>query len=188
MEEHLPEMPANKGALRGRTVVCHGDSLTWGFMVQREESYPSRLERDLGPPWRVVNTGECGDTAEGGLSRLASQVLTTNPRLVLIGFGANDFYDCVPAKRAFEALGSMVARVLADGAQCVLWGFPLSEAWAEGYLRIARERGVPLLDFLHPDVYGVQGNVFADGVHLTAGGYAAVERRALPVVRRMLAP
>ena len=186
MEEYQPDHPSRMGPHRREAIVCHGDSLTWGFMINREESYPARLERHLGGDWQVFNTGQNGDTAEGGLTRLSREVLPKNPRLVVIGFGTNDFYDGVPSKRVFSAMDEMVERVVADGAEVILWGFPLSKAYGQGYEFIARKHKVPLLDYLHADIYGRQGNVFPDGIHLTAAGYAAVEARVLPVVLRIL--
>lgn len=186
MEEYQPDRPPRFDRGRRPVVVCHGDSLTWGFMVNREESYPARLERHLGGDWQVINAGQNGDTASGGLTRLGGEVLPKNARLVIIGFGTNDFYDGVPSKRVFRDLDIMVQHVLADGAACILWGFPLSQAYGQGYEFIARKHKVPLLDYLHEDIYGQQGNVFPDGVHLTASGYAAVEARVLSVVRRVL--
>ena len=186
MEEILQDHQSRINKSRHTVVVCHGDSLTWGFMVNREDCYPARLERHLGGDWQVINTGQNGATAEGGLTRLTREALPNNPRLVIIGVGTNDFYDGVPSKRVFAAMDEMVGRVLADGSEVILWGFPHSQAYGQGYEFIARKHKVPLLDYLHDDIYGQQGNVFPDGVHLTASGYAAVEARVLPVVRRVL--
>ena len=50
-------------------ILALGDSLTAGFGVKDEESYPSQLQVKIssaGLPYRVVNAGVSGDTTAGG--------------------------------------------------------------------------------------------------------------------------
>jgi acyl-CoA thioesterase-1 len=81
------------------TLVCLGDSLTAGYgaTVPREEdkskSYPAYLEGKVAIP--VINAGISGDTTAGALARLEGDVLSKNPRIVIINLGANDLDDGV---------------------------------------------------------------------------------------------
>src|SRR5215471_1675190 len=73
-------------------IVAFGDSMTAGFGVPGEQSYPSQFQKSLdalGYNYRVVNMGVTGDTTSGGRSRL-SRVLGANPLIVILELGAND--------------------------------------------------------------------------------------------------
>ena len=54
-------------------ILAFGNSLTAGFGVPDNESYPSRLQNILvqnGYPHKVINAGVSGDTTAGGLRRI----------------------------------------------------------------------------------------------------------------------
>jgi lysophospholipase L1-like esterase len=71
------------------TVVCFGDSLTYGKgRASIEESYPLILQKSINI--QVINSGvEYFDTTADGLERIKRDVLAYNPVIVLIGFGGN---------------------------------------------------------------------------------------------------
>ncbi len=52
----------------GTSIVCFGDSLTYGTGASEGMDYPSRLSEMLGEP--VVNAGVPGDTTGAALRRL----------------------------------------------------------------------------------------------------------------------
>ena len=75
-------------------VLCLGDSCTFGFRVDQEQTYPSQLQsylRAQGLPGAVVlNCGVPGYSSFQG-ARLTSQLLSRlRPDFVVIAFGAND--------------------------------------------------------------------------------------------------
>src|SRR5947209_4415442 len=54
-------------------IACFGDSITAGFGVDPDASYPANLQRDLdaaGYKYRVANMGVSGETTKDGLSRV----------------------------------------------------------------------------------------------------------------------
>jgi lysophospholipase L1-like esterase len=75
-------------------LVCFGDSLTAGYGASvpdqddAAKAYPAYLEKKLTIP--VHNAGVSGDTSEDGLARIEKDILSKNPRIVIIEFGAND--------------------------------------------------------------------------------------------------
>jgi acyl-CoA thioesterase-1 len=73
-------------------IVAFGDSLTAGYGVKLEESYPAILEKILqknNPNIEIINMGVSGETTTGGLARV-DFVISQKPDLVLLGLGAND--------------------------------------------------------------------------------------------------
>jgi lysophospholipase L1-like esterase len=91
------------------TVLGLGDSLTYGWMVDRGffDRFVDELERRY-PRTIFVrrNAGVPGDTAAGGLLRL-DELLEESPDLALIQFGVNDLFSGEDPVR----FGSTVARI-----------------------------------------------------------------------------
>jgi len=78
------------------TIVALGDSLTYGWMVDR--GYLDFLEAMIGQRYGegrcvLINRGISGDTAEGGLQRLERDVLALRPDCVFLQFALNDAFS-----------------------------------------------------------------------------------------------
>ena len=73
----------------GQKIVFYGDSITHGGMYEYyvQLFYATRFP---GRKITVINAGVSGDTAAGGLFRLAPDVLVHKPDLVYMMFGMND--------------------------------------------------------------------------------------------------
>ena len=86
---------------KSKPIVCFGDSLTEGFgattpfFVDIKNSYPAFLQKKVIA--EIVNAGISGDTSTGALARLDKDVLSYDPRAVVILLGANDFFWQRPA-------------------------------------------------------------------------------------------
>ncbi len=69
-EAAVPVPPANPPV--EKTVLVMGDSLTAGYQLPPEDSYPAQLEKLMvteGFDYRVSNAGVSGDTSAGLLER-----------------------------------------------------------------------------------------------------------------------
>ncbi len=74
-------------------IVCFGDSVTFGWNVEYENSYPVVLKRLLEGSYTrigVINSGIGGNTVIDAYSRLDNDIFYFNPHLVIINFGLND--------------------------------------------------------------------------------------------------
>jgi lysophospholipase L1-like esterase len=74
-------------------IVCFGDSVTFGWNVRYDFSYPYLLEKNLAgkyPGIKVINCGVGGDTIKEALARIDKDVLSYKPHIVIINFGLND--------------------------------------------------------------------------------------------------
>jgi lysophospholipase L1-like esterase len=83
---------ADDGSVRILTV---GDSCTWGWRVQQEESYPAVLQQLLDAQfgahrYQVINAGVPGYTSYEALTYLRDSGLALHPAIVIIGVGFND--------------------------------------------------------------------------------------------------
>ena len=83
---------ALQAAPRTPVILAIGDSMTAGYGVAAELSYPAQLEKELntrGFDYRVVNQGVTGSTTVQALGRL-NRALMIQPDIVIIQFGGND--------------------------------------------------------------------------------------------------
>jgi lysophospholipase L1-like esterase len=161
---------------QGVAVVALGDSLTSGYQMGPGESYPEQLSVRIGRP--VLNRGVSGDSTAEGLARLERDVLAENPRIVIVGLGANDLLRRQPAEPAFVNLRAIVDRVQAKGALVVLLGVNgrLYGDWGPRYRALARETGCVYVPDLLDGVFG-QPALMYDQIHPNAKGYAKIAER-----------
>jgi acyl-CoA thioesterase-1 len=179
-------------------IVCFGDSLTAGYGIDPSASYPSDLQRRLdaaGYRYRVVNEGVSGNTTKDGLERIA-RVLARKPQIVVLEFGGNDGLRGLPVENTQRNLALMIEKLQSSGAKVALAGISLPPQYGGDYISrfnaiypaLAKQFHLPLLPFLLQDVYGVAGDIQADGVHPTTQGAkqvaANVQKLVLPLLKK----
>ena len=84
---------SHKTSLRGnpRHLLCFGDSITFGFGVSDNESYPAALSARLEPlGMEVRNAGVTGYTSYQTLRRLKQELKSQRPEIVTLLIGWND--------------------------------------------------------------------------------------------------
>jgi acyl-CoA hydrolase len=161
----------------GTPVLCFGDSVTHGTGAAADEDYPTRLAELTG--WRIHNAGIPGDTADRARGRIRAVLEETQPKLVLVEIGGNDFLRRRPEAAVREDIRQILAAVRAFGAQPVLVAVPRfsivgavagSLPDAEIYAELAKEEKVPLVDKVFADVLSDE-RLKADQIHPNAAGY-----------------
>ena len=103
------------------TIVAFGDSITYGYGVALEESYPAQLQKLLGV--EVVNAGISGEESAEGLVRLPS-LLEAKPKVVILCHGGNDILRQRSTLNLQKNLLEMIKLIQASGAEVVLVGVP----------------------------------------------------------------
>ncbi len=165
-----------------RVILAVGDSMTAGYGIPREQSYPAQLERELlrlGFNYRVVNHGVTGSTsaqALGGFTR----GLALSPDIVIIQLGGNDAAAGIRPDVARENIRKMIQRLRPGHARVFLAGgrFPYLD-------ELAKSEGVTVIPFLE----GVEGHpelLIEDRRHPNGEGYAIVVRNILKVLEPVL--
>ncbi|HTZ60425.1 MAG TPA: arylesterase [Acidobacteriaceae bacterium] len=185
--------PSPAVAPDGRPViVAFGDSLTAGYGADPGQSYPDYLQNDLeakGYHYQVINQGISGNTTKDGVDRL-QDVLQLKPVLVIVAFGGNDGLRGLPIASTRENLDRIVSTLLHSGAKVVLGGITLPPNYGPDYIHqfnqtyalLAAKYHVPMLPFLLKNVWGVPGDMQADGIHATDQGNAQVAKNLLPLI------
>lgn len=177
-------------------IVCFGDSLTAGYGVQHDQSYPANLQRDLdaqGYHYRVVNMGISGETTKDGLARV-QRVIAQNPQIVVVEFGGNDGLRGVPVRDTQTNLDTIVSMLKKTVPHVAMAGLTLPPNYGQVYVgqfnamfpAVAKKNGVPLLPFIYKDVYGKPGYIQEDGVHPTAIGCVQVAKNIEGLIKPLL--
>jgi acyl-CoA thioesterase-1 len=177
-------------------IVAFGDSLTAGYGVAPEQSYPALLAERLrreGYDYRVVNAGVSGDTTAGGLRRV-DWALRLRPEIVILELGVNDALRGQSLASVRANLEQLVARFQAGGARVLVAGMRLppnyGTRYAEDFHRlfgeVARARNAPYMPFFLDGVGAVPRLNLPDGIHPTAEGYAIVVDRLWPYLQPLL--
>jgi acyl-CoA thioesterase-1 len=187
-----PESPPQRECRRGGTIVAVGDSLTAGFGVAAEESYPALLERklrDAGYEFQVINAGINGEKSGEALARV-ERILALQPDIVILQTGANDGLRNVPPAEMKGNIQALVHALKGHGITMVLAGMKnlksrkgdYDEVFVRAYPEIAEEEGCILIPLFLAGVAGIPNLNRADGIHPTAEGYRIVVETVYPFV------
>ena len=104
------------------TILCLGDSFTYGVGASQEKSYPRQLEnllnsRAKGKIIRVVNRGIGGSNTTLVLSELQDNIAVVKPDLVILWAGISNywdytgFYEYLQGKTLFSLMGDNFCRM-----------------------------------------------------------------------------
>ena len=165
-------------------VLALGDSLTAGFGVQEEESFPSRLQLKIDQVnlgYKVINAGVSGDTTAGGVRRI-EWLMKHKPNIVILALGANDGLRGLSIKEMRTNLETMIRISHDNNAKVLLAGMKALPNYGEDYQvkfeavysDLAKKYDLILLPFLLEGVAGVREHTRPDGLHPTASGYKIV--------------
>ena len=91
----------------GETIVCFGDSLTYGTGATRDNAYPAQLSRLIGR--EVINAGVPGETTAAALRRV-EEIIPLKPGVVMITLGGNDLKNGVNRGEAFRNLEQIIRK------------------------------------------------------------------------------
>jgi acyl-CoA thioesterase-1 len=189
----------NSSALAGESkpvILAFGDSLTAGFGLPEEESYPSRLQEILkreGYPHKVVNAGVSGDTTAGGVRRI-NWLMRHEPKIVILALGANDGLRGLPLDEMEANLEKIIqfcqekdARVLLAGMKVLPnYGEDYKKGFEEVFSRLKEKYQLVYLPFLLEGVAGERKYTRADGIHPLGEGYKLVAKLVWQHLQPML--
>lgn len=113
-----------------------GDSLSAGYGLRQEQSWPRLLDARLaeaGLDYRVANASVSGETSAGGRSRLAAALKQHRPRVVIIALGANDGLRGLPVGALRENIEAMSATARQAGARALVVGMDMPPNYGAAY-------------------------------------------------------
>jgi len=160
-------------------IVAFGDSLTYGWLLRRAQSYPAQLQaalRQKGYDVVVKNAGIGGDTVRHALQRF-DRVIDPDTDICIVEFGLNDRSGGVSLKTISARVTALVRALKARRIEVLVLGLG-----GLHFADLAVAEGVLSVDFtLPPHKYRAR-----DGGHYNAQGYAMLVERLLPSVETMI--
>ncbi len=177
------------------TVLVWGDSLSAGYGLRPQQSWPALLAERISAarlPHKVVNASISGETTAGGLARLPAALETHKPSVVVIELGANDGLRGLPIKAMATNLQAMVDASRKAGAQVLLVGMRMppnygpeyTSRFEAAYRDIARANRLRLVPFMMEGFADQPGYFQTDGLHPVA----AAQPLILDTIWRELKP
>jgi acyl-CoA thioesterase-1 len=163
-------------------ILAIGDSVTAGYGVAREFSYPTQLEVELknrGYDYKVINQGVTGSTttqARGSLNR----ALALQPEIVIIQLGGNDAAQGIPRNVTRANLRTIIERFKPGGAHIFFAGGRFRDLD-----ELARELQVAVIPFLE-GVQGHQDLLLSDGIHPNREGYTVVAQNVVKALEPVI--
>ena len=123
----VSQSQVKEGTIPYDTIICFGDSLTFGTGAGPGMDYPSQLSKMIVKP--VINAGVPGDSTARALKRLQRDVLSRSPDMVLITLGGNDLKNGIAKDIAFKNLKRIVESIQGQGARVIIGGlkFPMRD-------------------------------------------------------------
>ncbi len=129
-------------------IVAFGDSITYGYRVDKDKTYPSQLSLLLQTD--VINAGVNGEVTSEGLKRLPKVLEKYKPQILIICHGGNDIIRRKSLFKAKKNIKQMIKLAREKNIFVVLVGVPTIEvltlSTAQIYYEIATELNVPLDD------------------------------------------
>lgn len=166
-------------ASAGSSVLVFGDSLSAGYGIALQQSWPALLAKrleDNRPPWSVSNASISGETTAGGRTRFKEALDRVQPAVVVLALGANDGLRGLSLAQMRDNLLAMIRAAKDRNARVLLVGMKLPPNYGPDYVRqfeqafarVAREEQVPLLPFLLAPIAADAAAFQPDGLHPTA--------------------
>ncbi len=161
-----------------QTLLVLGDSLSAGYQMPAEKSWPALLPPLLAQqaqPTTVINASISGDTSGNGLARLPNLLKQHKPDFVLIELGANDGLRGFHPKILRNNLSQMITEIKKVRSQPLLmqievppnYGKRYNELFRNTYPSLSKATNVPLLPFFLIDIIVKPELMMKDGLHPT---------------------
>ncbi|MFW5678964.1 MAG: arylesterase [Pseudomonadota bacterium] len=173
-----------------------GDSLTAGFGLAAEDSWPARMEarmRAEGFACTAINAGVSGDTTAGGRARLG-WVLADQPSHVVLALGANDGLRALPVDDMQANLAAMLAELGEREIPVLLVGMlappnmgaDYGARYEAAFRAVAEAHDVAFYPFLLDGIAAQPELNQPDGIHPNADGVALMVERIWPTFEAWL--
>jgi acyl-CoA thioesterase-1 len=181
--------------VQAQTLLVLGDSLSAGYQMQLEQSWPALLNQkwqDEGGKHSLLNASISGETTQGALTRLPALLKEHKPDWLLIELGGNDGLRGFAPTITRQNLASMIALAKEQQTRVVLTQIQLPRNYGARYLRqfeqifpeLAEINDLPLLPFFMDDIALRPELMMNDGIHPTP----AAQPRIRDKVARFMEP
>lgn len=177
--------------LYASTLLIFGDSLSAGYQLPAEASWPSLLAshwQQEGRDLHVINASVSGETTQGGAARLGKALAEHKPDWVLIELGANDGLRGLPPAQTRQHLETMLNQIQQHHAKGILTQIRLPPNYGARYINqfealypaLAKQYQVPLMPFFMESIVTHPDWLLGDGMHPNAEGQKQILNQVQP--------
>ena len=181
-----------------KVILFYGNSLTAGYGLDQNESFPSLIEDridSLGLQYTVINAGLSGETTSGGLKRI-DWVMKQKVDIFILELGANDMLRGLPLNQTRKNLSAIISIVKAKNPNvkiglCEMMAPPnMGEEYVKEFIQIYKDLSAPseitLIPFFLEGVAGQEDLLLNDGKHPNAKGQVIVAENVWKTLEKML--
>jgi acyl-CoA thioesterase-1 len=188
-------MPAHAASVP--TILVFGDSLSAGYGIDVDQSWPALLQTRLasqGYEHRVINASISGETTEGGKTRIGPALDRFEPELVILELGGNDGLRGFPTEVMKDNLKAIIETTEASGATAVVLGIRIpsnygpryTQAFESVYRDLSEQLGILWIEFFMDGIALNEELMQDDGIHPNAEAQLILLDNAWPIIRQAL--
>jgi acyl-CoA thioesterase I len=198
VEKAVTKQPESDEDTQTKTIVFFGNSLTAGYGLEPEQSFPALIQDrldSLGMAYNVINAGVSGETTSGGKSRIG-WLLKQPIDVFVLELGANDGLRGISTEETYNNLASIIdavrdknpeVRIILAGMQVPPnMGQKYAGQFKSIYTELAKNKDVALIPFLLEGVAGERALNLPDGIHPTVAGQKIVAANVWNVLKNYL--
>lgn len=182
---------------QAQTLLVLGDSLSAGYQMQAQQSWPALLNQkwqNEGAVHSLINASISGETTQGGLARLPALLEEHQPDWLLIELGGNDGLRGFAPTITRKNLADMIALAKANQTRVVLTQIQLPRNYGARYLRqfeqifpeLAEANKLPLLPFFMDDIALRPELMMNDGIHPTPAAQPQIRDKVARFIEPLL--
>lgn len=185
------------------TILVLGDSLSAGYGIKIEQSWPSLLQQTLDPSeekYKVHNASISGQTSSEGFRQIDQLLQLTQPKLVILALGANDGLRGLSLNQMQSNLQGIINKSLRNNAQVLLLGIRVpsnygrryGQMFSDTFVQLAKQNKIPFVPFMLAPLESVinENNrgeyIQGDGLHPTARSQPLILEYLLPKIQPLI--
>ncbi|WP_396587123.1 arylesterase [Bermanella sp. R86510] len=166
--------------VHANTVLVVGDSLSAGYGIKVEQSWPVLLKQkleDQNMNYKVHNASISGQTSSEGLRQMDDLLSLSKPDLVILELGANDGLRGLSINAMETNLGKIIEKSQAFGAQVLLLGIQVptnygpryGNMFKQAFVDLSQQYDIAFVPFMLKPLMGNKDKyVQSDGLHPNA--------------------
>jgi len=188
----------DKPMIDNKVILFYGNSLTAGYGLDENESFPSLIEDkidSLALKYSVVNAGLSGETTSGGLKRI-DWVMKQKVDIFILELGANDMLRGLPLDETRKNLAEIISIVKAKNPNVIIglcemmappnMGDTYVKDFSKIYKDLSSSTDVKFIPFFLDGVAGNPDLLLKDGKHPNAEGQVIVAENIWKYLKPML--
>lgn len=168
-------------------IVFFGNSLTFGQGAGSGEDFPTLVGRALDVP--IVNAGVSGNTTRDAVLRVDKDVLSKNPSIVVVEFGANDLFEHIDSQETNRNFEVILSKIKQTNAKIVILGvkiFLFNVKYETDLQSLAKKyNAIFVADILDGITY--DNKLRFDDIHPNAKGYQKIAEKLTPIIFSLIA-